>query len=62
MPADAVLAFENRSEAQNVSPPKALQFGLLRRALGAVLVWYDAFGEAQQMAIRSQSQRPRLRE
>jgi hypothetical protein len=62
MSADAALAFENRSEAQNASPPKALELRPLRRALAAVLVWYDAFDEAQKMAIQSQSRRPRLRE
>ena len=36
--------------------------GIFKKALGALLVWYDAFAEAKLAAIQAQKQRARLGE
>ena len=44
------------------STTTAPQSGMIKRAVTAVLVRYDAFAAAQEMAIKAGNDRPRLRE
>lgn len=61
-----MAAFEATSTDNPVSVDQptmaAPPLGALRRALGAISLWYDAFAEGQEMASQAKKRRPILRE
>lgn|GEM_PF-6093641 len=62
MATDLMLVFKTTIEAKKADVTNGVQSGKFKKALGAFLVWYDAFAEAKLAAIQAQKQRARLGE
>jgi len=62
MPTDVMLVFELTIEAKKADVTNGVHSGIFKKAVAALLVWYDAFAEAKLAAIQAQKQRARLGE